>query len=225
MDQVTKNHTDDKVQETPVQTTETKAVAADPARSAKGVKNSRAPRNDKRDSKGRGKDRNKGPVDKDLDELLEKIIFVNRVATVVKGGRRFSFAVLVAVGDHKGTVGIGIGKAKEVPEAVRKGLEVARKNMVKVSLRGPTIPHELKTKYRGAKVFMRPAPAGTGVIAGGAMRPIVELAGIKDIWTKSLGSNNHVNIARATIQALTDLRTVEQVAEARGKTVADLKTW
>lgn len=225
MDQVTTNKTEEKVQETPVQAEENKGAAASSSRPARGGRNFRNQKGDKRDSKGRGRDRNKGPVDRDLDELQEKIIFVNRVATVVKGGRRFSFAVLVAVGDHKGSVGIGIGKAKEVPEAVRKGLEVARRNMVKVSLRGPTIPHELKTKYRGAKVFMRPAPAGTGVIAGGAMRPIVELAGIKDIWTKSLGSNNHVNIAKATIQALTELRTVEQVAEARGKTVSELKTW
>lgn len=223
MDQVNTTTTEEKVQETPAKAAETKQTeAAKPARPAR---NSRNNRGDRKDSRGRGRDRNKGPVDRDLDELEEKIIFVNRVATVVKGGRRFSFAVLVAVGDHKGSVGIGVGKAKEVPEAVRKALEVARKNMVKISLRGPTIPHEHKAKFRGARVFMRPAPAGTGVIAGGAMRPIVELAGIKDIWTKSLGSNNHGNIAKATIKALQELRTVEQVAEARGKTVAELKTW
>lgn len=224
MDKVNTTTTEEQVQETPAKTAAVPTVAATkPARPAKPTRNSRASKGDKKDSRGRGN--RKGPVDKDLDELEEKIIFVNRVATVVKGGRRFSFAVLVAVGDHKGSVGIGVGKAKEVPEAVRKALDVARKNMVKISLRGPTVPHEHRAKFRGAKVFMRPAPAGTGVIAGGAMRPIVELAGIKDIWTKSLGSSNHGNIAKATMKALQELRTIEQVADARGKTVAELKTW
>jgi len=182
-----------------------------------------APKADRMERKSNHRER--VAVDKELDELEEKIIFVNRVATVVKGGRRFSFAVLVAVGDKKGNVGLGMGKAKEVPEAVRKGLEVARKNMVKIALRGPTIPHDITFKFGGAKVFLRPAPAGTGVIAGGAMRPIIELAGVKDIWTKSLGSSNQINIAKATVKALGNLRTIKEIAAMRGKSVSDLKYW
>lgn len=182
-----------------------------------------APRAERMERKSNHRER--VAVDKDLEELEEKIIFVNRVATVVKGGRRFSFAVLVAVGDKKGNVGLGMGKAKEVPEAVRKGLEVARKNMVKIALRGPTIPHEINFKFGGAKIFLRPAPAGTGVIAGGAMRPIIELAGIKDIWTKSIGSSNQINIAKATVKALGSLRTIKEIAAMRGKSVSDLKYW
>lgn len=173
----------------------------------------------------KGGERKEIDITKDLEELEEKIIFVNRVAAVVKGGRRFSFSVLVAVGNRKGCVGIGMGKAKEVPEAVRKGLEVAKKNMIKVDMRGPTIPHDIQSKFGGAKVFMRPAPAGNGVIAGGAVRPIVELAGIKDIWTKSLGSSNSINIAQATIRCLQGLKSISEIAALRGKSEKELKYW
>lgn len=173
----------------------------------------------------KGGERKEIDMTKDLEELEEKIIFVNRVASVVKGGRRFSFSVLVAVGNRKGCVGIGLGKAKEVPEAVRKGLEVAKKSLVRVDMRGPTIPHEIQCKFGGAKVFMRPAPAGNGVIAGGAVRPIIELAGIKDIWTKSLGSSNSINTAQATLRCLQGLRSISEVAALRGKSEKELKYW
>lgn len=149
-------------------------------------------------------------------EFDEQVVSINRISKVVKGGRRMRFAALVVVGDRKGRVGVGTGKAKEVPEAIRKASEDAKKNVFKVPLVGNTIPHDVLGKYGSAQVFMRPASEGTGVIAGGASRSVLELAGIKDILTKNLGSRTKINTVRATAEGLKNLRTLEEVSEARG---------
>jgi small subunit ribosomal protein S5 len=155
-------------------------------------------------------------------ELEERVVTINRVSKTVKGGRIFKFSALEVVGDGNGLVGFGIGKSGEVPDAIRKGIEDAKKNVIKVSLRGTTIPHEITGKFGAGEVLLMPAPKGTGVIAGGPVRAVVETVGIKDIRTKAIRSNNPCNVVRATINGLSQLRTAEEVAAVRGKTVKEI---
>ena len=155
-------------------------------------------------------------------ELKEKVVAINRVAKVVKGGRTFRFSAVVVVGDEQGHVGVGNGKAAEVPDAIKKAIEDAKKNLVTVPIVGTTIPHEYVGKFGSANVMLKPAAEGTGVIAGGSVRPVLELAGYKDIRTKVIGTNNPRNVVYATINGLENMRTVEQIAAKRGKKVEDI---
>lgn len=162
------------------------------------------------------------PIDASKLDLKEKVVAINRVAKVVKGGRNFRFSAIVVVGDLNGYVGVGTGKSVEIPEAIRKGIEDAKKNLVKVAIVGTTIPHEVVGVSGSGKVLLMPASEGTGVIAGGPARAVLELAGIKDIRTKSLRSNNPRNMVNATIEGLASLKTAEDVAKLRGKTVEEI---
>ena len=178
----------------------------------------RGGRRDRRNAPGKPSNQNadgsKGP------ELSEKVVFINRCAKVVKGGRRFSFSALIVAGDKAGKVGCGFGKANEVSEAIRKASDAARKSLVKVAVRENTIPHEVIGVFGGGRVMLKPASPGTGVIAGGGVRAVVEAAGIRDVLAKSLGSNNHANVVKATLSALAGLRHREEIYKIRGKAIS-----
>ena len=161
-------------------------------------------------------------IETQAPEFAEKVVAINRVSKTVQGGRIMKFSALVVVGDGNGTVGFGLGKSGEVPDAIRKGIEDAKKNLVKVPLKGTTIPHEIVGKFGAGEVLMKPAAPGTGVIAGGPVRAVIEVAGIKDIRTKSLRSNNPCNVVRATINGLTSCTSAKEVAEKRGKSVKEI---
>ncbi len=161
-------------------------------------------------------------IDGSTLNLNERVVTINRVSKTVKGGRIFKFSALVVVGDGNGTIGFGLGKSSEVPDAIRKGIEDAKKNLIKISLRGTSIPHEVIGKFGAGEVLLKPAPQGTGVIAGGPVRAVMDVAGIRDIRTKCLRSNNPCNVVTATINGLASLRDAAQVAAIRGKSVKDI---
>ncbi len=176
----------------------------------------RGPRRDGGGNRGpRRDDRNRTPAPGDGPAMIEKVVFINRCAKVVKGGRRFSFSALAVVGDGKGKVGIGYGKANEVPDAIKKGTANAHKHMVSVKLKGDTIPHDVLGQYDGGRVMLKPASTGTGLIAGGGVRAVLEAAGVKNILTKSMGSSNHIAVVHATLNGLLQLRLADEIAALR----------
>jgi small subunit ribosomal protein S5 len=177
----------------------------------------------KRDRRERDNRRDNREREEEREELDERVVDIKRVAKVIKGGRRFAFRTVVIVGDNNGRVGVGIGKARGVPDSIRKGSDRARRSMHKVALSGTTIPHEVVAEYGGAKVLLRPASPGTGVIAGGGVRAVLEAVGVHDVLTKSQGSNNLLNVAMATIEALHMLRSPEEMAAMRGKRVDEVR--
>lgn len=187
-------------------------------RDNRSYRGNRPPRGDRR-----GGRRDRREREEKKDNIQEKVIHIGRVAKTVKGGRNFRFTALVIAGDGEGHVGKGLGKAAEIPDAIRKGVEDARKNMIQVSLDGTTIPHETLGVYGGGKVLLKPAPEGTGVIAGGPVRAICDMAGIKDVRTKSLGSNNPNNMVNAAFEGLKALNSIEEVAKKRGKSVEEIR--
>lgn len=204
----------------------TPEAAAPPAPVSPRTQDSRGGDNRGDNRGGRGPQRGRRPRqsesndDREGSDLVEKVIFINRSAKVVKGGRRFSFSALVVVGDRKGRVGLGLGKAGEVAEAIKKGGSVAKQAMLTVALAEATIPHEVTSVFDGARVMLRPASQGTGVIAGKTVRAVLDAAGVRNVLSKSLGSNNAANVAKATLQALLRLRTREEILKARGIAVA-----
>jgi small subunit ribosomal protein S5 len=185
---------------------------------------------DSRGPRGRGRRKSMGDAPENAfnggsgEEIVEKVVFINRSSKVVKGGRRFNFSALVVVGDKKGRVGIALGKAAEVADAIRRGGELARNSMVSVSLKDVTIPHEVYSTYGGAKILLRPASPGTGIIAGKTVRAVLESAGVKDILTKSLGSKNAANVVKATLKGLLSLRTREAIYKSRGLEIKKVET-
>lgn len=189
-----------------------------------GERGDRGPRGPRGGGRGRGPRGPRPDQDDGKDgDLMEKVVYINRSAKVVKGGRRFSFSALVVVGDKKGKVGVGLGKAGEVADAIRKGGEAARSNMSPVSLRGVTLPHEVYFEYCGAQILLRPASPGTGIIAGKTVRAVLESAGVKDVLSKSLGSKNAANVVKATLGALKKLRLREDIYKARGLAIREKK--
>lgn len=189
------------------------------APSAPAAGQTREPRSGRRDSSSRGPRRDsRGPAPEKAEgesDMVEKVVYINRCAKVVKGGRRFSFSALAVVGDRKGNIGIGYGKANEVPDAIKKSTEHAKKHLVNVKIKGDTIPHDVIGEYDGGKVLLKPASTGTGLIAGGGVRAVLEAAGVKNVLTKSMGSKNHIAVVHATLNGLRKLRLAEQIKAAR----------
>lgn len=198
----------------PVTVPDSPAVAPAPNRA--GDRGQRGPRRDGNGPRGpRRDDRNKPTLSADGTAMIEKVVFINRCAKVVKGGRRFSFSALAVVGDGKGKIGIGYGKANEVPDAIKKGTANAHKHMVSVKLKGDTISHDVFGQYDGGRVLLKPASPGTGLIAGGGVRAVLEAAGVKNVLTKSMGSSNHIAVVNATLAALQQLRSGDEISELR----------
>lgn len=203
--------------------TQQDAVSTDrPRRGDRDIRDSRESRGNRNPRERRGR-RDRREREEKKDNIQEKVIHIGRVAKTVKGGRNFRFTALVIAGDGEGRVGKGLGKAAEIPDAIRKGVEEARKSMIQIPLSGTTIPHEVLGVFGGGKVLLKPAPEGTGVIAGGPVRAICDMAGIKDVRTKSLGSNNPNNMVNAALEGLKNLNSIEQVAKKRGKSVDEIK--